>query len=134
MDVYGIGTEELGEADPIVGCGDVPPPDLHDAVARRRVYVHTARWTSLGLSLLEAMFLGMPVVVVAATEAATAVPSDAGVVSADPAILAAGIREFVNEPGFAQLAGKAGRHAALTNFGIDAFSANWNRLLDETVR
>lgn len=34
-------------------------------MARRRVYLHTARWTSLGLSLLEAMHLGMPVVAVA---------------------------------------------------------------------
>ena len=39
------------------------------------------RWTSLGLSLLEAMSLGMPVVVLGSTEAAEAVPGDAGIVS-----------------------------------------------------
>ena len=37
--------------------------ELHDEMARRRVYLHPIRWTSLGLSLLEAMHLGMPVVV-----------------------------------------------------------------------
>ena len=41
------------------------------------------RWTSLGLSLLEAMQLGMPVVALATTEATVAVPPEAGVVSND---------------------------------------------------
>ena len=37
-------------------------------MARRRLYLHPVRWTSLGLSLLEAMHLGMPVVALATTE------------------------------------------------------------------
>ena len=53
VDVFGMGTEELGA--PLRGLGDVPAPKLHDEIARRRVYLHTARWTSLGLSLVEAM-------------------------------------------------------------------------------
>ena len=50
-------------------------------MARRRVYLHPIRWTSLGLSLLEAMHLGMPVVALATTEVPEAVPPEAGVVS-----------------------------------------------------
>jgi len=46
---------------------DLPQAQLHAALARRRVYVHPVRWTSLCLSLIEAMYLGMPVVAVAAT-------------------------------------------------------------------
>ena len=49
------------------------------AMARRRVYLHPIRWTSLGLSLLEAMHLGMPVVALGTTEAHEAVPPAAGV-------------------------------------------------------
>src|SRR6202012_1540169 len=48
---------------------DLPQAELHTELPRRRVYVHPFRWTSLGLSLIEAMFLAMPVVVLATTEA-----------------------------------------------------------------
>ena len=34
---------------------------MHAELARRRLYLHPIRWTSLGLSLIEAMQLGMPV-------------------------------------------------------------------------
>src|SRR5687768_10241228 len=44
IDVFGMGTEQIG------GRGDHDLPSLHRELARRRVYVHTARWTSLGLS------------------------------------------------------------------------------------
>ena len=47
--------------------GDLPQGRLHEAMARRRVYLHPMRWTSLGLSLIEAMHLGMPVVALART-------------------------------------------------------------------
>ena len=59
----------------------MPQDRLHDEMARRRVYLHPIRWTSLGLSLIEAMHLGMPVVALATTEAAEAVPPAAGVLS-----------------------------------------------------
>jgi hypothetical protein len=128
VDLFGIGTEEVG------GRGDVPAPALHDEIARRRVYLHTARWTSLGLSLLEAMHLAMPVVVFAATEAIEAVPPDAGVLSTDISVLARGFRELVYEPDFAALAGKNAREHALKKHGLDAFLTTWDRLLAETVR
>jgi glycosyl transferase family 1 len=128
VDLFGIGTEEVG------GRGDVPAPALHDEIARRRVYLHTARWTSLGLSLLEAMHLAMPVVVFAATEAIEAVPPDAGVLSTDISVLARGFRELVHEPDFAALAGKNAREHALKKHGLDAFLTTWDRLLAETVR
>ncbi|MEV4147460.1 glycosyltransferase [Amycolatopsis sp. NPDC049691] len=128
VDLFGIGTEEVG------GRGDVPAPALHDEIARRRVYLHTARWTSLGLSLLEAMHLAMPVVVFAATEAIEAVPPDAGVLSTDVSVLARGFRELVHEPDFAALAGKNAREHALKHHGLDAFLTAWDHLLAETAR
>ena len=73
-DLFGMRAERLG------GC-DLPQDQLHDAMAARRVYLHPNRWTSLGLSLIEAMHLGMPVVAVDATAIREAVPDDAGIVS-----------------------------------------------------
>ena len=57
---------------------DLAQERLHAEMARRRLYLHPVRWTSLGLSLLEAMHLGMPVVALATTEVVEAVPPEAG--------------------------------------------------------
>jgi glycosyltransferase involved in cell wall biosynthesis len=139
LDVFGMGLTGLHERyglDPArVGLYDDPPQAaMHAELARRRVYVHPVRWTSLGLSLLEAMHLGMPVVALATTEAVEAVPAEAGVLSTRPARLAAALREFVNDPDAARLAGKAARAAALERYGLARFLADWDRLLEEVTR
>ena len=113
--------------------GDVQQNAMHCELARRRAYLHPMRWTSLGLSLLEAMLTGLPVVVLASTEAPRAVPPEAGVVSADPAALQAGLRRFLADPEEARVAGKAARAAALERYGLDRFLAGWDALLEEVV-
>ncbi|MEU4596278.1 glycosyltransferase [Nocardia sp. NPDC023988] len=138
IDVFGMETDHVHTAvdrpkDRVCGHGDLRQDRLHAEVARRRVFVHTPRWTSLGLSVLEAMHLGMPVVAVATTEAAAAIPPEAGVVSTDVSVLARALQRFVAEPDLAQLAGKAARQWAQTNFGIDQFVERWNELLTDTV-
>ncbi|WP_280356516.1 glycosyltransferase [Nocardia otitidiscaviarum] len=137
VDVYGMGTEQLHRAlrcpaERVHGAGDLTTDRLHAEVARRRVFLHTPRWTSLGLSLIEAMLLGMPVVAVGTTEAPAAIPPEAGVVSTDPDVLTEAVRGFVDEPALAALTGKAARQWALTHFGLDAFLARWDRLLADT--
>jgi hypothetical protein len=103
--------------------------ELHGEMARRRLYLHPVRWTSLGLSLLEAMFLGMPVVAVAATEVVDAVPPDAGVVSTNVDRLRAAARMYVAEPEAAREAGRRARRAAQERYGVQRFVADWDRLL-----
>ncbi|MCZ2818749.1 glycosyltransferase [Modestobacter sp. VKM Ac-2977] len=139
LDVFGMGLAGLHERyglDPDrVGLYDDPPQAaMHDELARRRVYVHPVRWTSLGLSLLEAMHLGMPVVGLATTEAVEAVPAEAGVLSTRPERLAEAVRYFVAEPDAARLAGKAARAAALERYGLGRFLADWDALLTEVTR
>jgi Glycosyl transferases group 1 len=128
IDLFGMGTDELG------GLGDVKPPHLWDEMARRRVYVHPIRWTSLGFSLLEAMHLGMPVVALATTEVVEAVPAEAGVLSTRVETLAKGIRRLVEHPGDARRSGRAGRAAVLARYGLDRFLAEWDELLAEVAR
>jgi glycosyltransferase involved in cell wall biosynthesis len=131
VDVFGIGAGELGA--PLTGIGDLPTERLHAEVARRRVYLHTARWTSLGLSLIEAMMLGMPVVCLATTEAFRAVPAEAGVIDTDVDRLREGVRTFLHEPDLARVAGKAARESALAEFGLWKFLRAWDSLLTETA-
>jgi glycosyltransferase involved in cell wall biosynthesis len=107
---------------------------MHTELARRRVYVHPVRWTSLGLSLLEAMHLGMPVVALATTEVVEAVPAEAGAVSTRPERLWATVREFLHDEDAARLAGKAARAAALERYGLERFLRDWDVLLAEVTR
>ncbi|WP_146931344.1 glycosyltransferase, partial [Cellulomonas xylanilytica] len=87
VEVYGMGVGGLAEHAPDLAPhlhADVPQHQLHAELAGARAYLHPYRWTSLGLSLIEAMTLGMPVLAVASTAAPQAVPPEAGVVSPRP--------------------------------------------------
>jgi hypothetical protein len=128
VDLFGIDAEELG------GVGDVPQARLHDEMARRRVYLHPIRWTSLGLSLIEAMHLGMPVVALDTTETGEAVPPAAGVVSNRPGVLRSALAELAEDPGLARRMGAAAREVALERFGLGRFLDDWNALLEEVTR
>jgi len=128
LDLFGMGTETLG------GLGDLPQAALHAQLPRRRTYVHPYRWTSLGLALIEAMHLGMPVVAVASTEVVDAVPPEAGVVSTRLDSLVEAVRRFQQDPDLARAAGWAARRHALGTHGLARFLDDWDALFEEVVR
>jgi glycosyltransferase involved in cell wall biosynthesis len=132
LDLFGMGVGDLA-SERIHVFEDLPQERLHTEMARRRVYLHPFRWTSLGLSLLEAMHLGMPVVALGTTETPDAVPPEAGVVSTRPDVLAAALRRLSSDPEEARLLGKAARQVALTRYGLDRFLADWDALLAEVT-
>jgi glycosyltransferase involved in cell wall biosynthesis len=127
LDLFGIDAASVG------GIEDLAQDELHDAMARRRVYLHPIRWTSLGLSLLEAMHLGMPVVALGTTEVHEAVPPDAGVVSTKVDVLTAAMRRLVADPEEAAERGSTARTAVLERYGLDRFLAEWNDVLEEVT-
>ncbi len=126
LDLFGIDAPSLGGT-------DLPQAELHDEMARRRVYLHPIRWTSLGLSLLEAMQLGMPVVALGTTEAHEAVPARAGAVSTRLDVLAGEMRRLIDDPGEARERGAAARAAALERYGLERFLADWDDVLEEVA-
>ena len=136
LDVFGMRVTGLGRAQGMTAeqCReyeDLPQAPLHEQLARRRVYVHPFRWTSLGLSLIEAMYLGMPVVVLAATEAPRAVPPAAGAISTDLTELHAAVRRFTRDPQAARAAGLVARQAASARYGLKRFLRDWDQLMQE---
>ncbi|MBL6279434.1 glycosyltransferase [Micromonospora fiedleri] len=138
LDVFGMKVAGLADhlglpADRLMSHDDVPQHRMHAELARRRAYLHLCRWTSLGLSLIEAMSIGMPVVALATTEAAMAVPPDAGALSTRVDTLLAAADRFVAQPQQARRAGLAARAAARERYGLDRFLADWDRLLEEEV-
>lgn len=132
IDLFGL--PDLAPTPRIQQLGDVPQHRMHAELARRRLYLHTTRWTSLGLALLEAMALGMPVVALASTEIGEAVPEGAGVVSTDIRTLYASVRDYVADPDRARMAGKSARAHALHRYGLSRFLADWDRTLEGVAR
>jgi glycosyltransferase involved in cell wall biosynthesis len=125
--LFGIGAAELG------GIENLEQGRLHTEMARRRAYLHPIRWTSLGLSLIEAMQLGMPVVALATTEAVEAVPPEAGFLSTRVEALSAALRELMADPDLALARGREARRVALERFGLERFLRDWNDLLEEVT-
>jgi hypothetical protein len=135
VDVFGMRVTGLGASlgVPVTEYEDLPQAAMHTELARRRLYLHLTRWTSLGLSLVEAMTIGMPVVLLAATEAAAVVPRDAGIVSTDVDRLISGARMLLADADAARAAGQVARTTALERFGLPRFLTEWNTLLKEVV-
>ncbi|MFI8891423.1 glycosyltransferase [Streptomyces paradoxus] len=135
LDVFGMGTEglagHLGLPADRCRTADLPQSELHTALAERRMYLHPVRWTSLGLSLLEAMHLGLPVLALATTEAVEAVPPGAGTLTTRPDVLARAARRYLHEPEAAAADGARARQAALERHGLKRFLTDWERLITE---
>jgi glycosyltransferase involved in cell wall biosynthesis len=132
LDVFGM------RVDPLASDGrrlrtfeDLPQDRLHAELPRRRVYVHTMRWTSLGLSLLEAMHLGVPVVALATTEAPWALRDGAGLATNDWDALLQAVSTFVHDPELARERGRRARQLVRARYGLDRFLHDWDTLLEE---
>jgi hypothetical protein len=124
LDLVGMQSDQLG------GLGEVSPPELPAFMADYRFYFHPVRYTSLGLSLCEAMAVGLPVVGLATTELPTVIADGHnGFVDTDPARLVAVMHELLADPGLAREVGAAGRATARERFSIDRFVADWDDLL-----
>jgi hypothetical protein len=124
LDLVGIDSASLG------GLGEVPPPELPDFLAQYRFYFHPVRYTSLGLSVCEAMTVGLPVVGLATTELPTIVDDGvSGFVATDVDRLVDAMRLLLDDPDLAARLGAAARTTALRRFSLARFTAAWDRVL-----
>jgi hypothetical protein len=129
LDLVGMGSEVVPG-----GLGEVPPPDLPAFAARYRFLFNPIRWTSLGLAVLEAMAVGVPVVGLATTELSVAVENGlSGWLDTDVDRLVGHMRRLLDDPAEARRLGEGARERAATRYGIDRFSREWETVLGETV-
>lgn len=129
LDLVGMGAEASG------GLGEIPNPELPAFLAQYRFYFHPVRWTSLGLSAIEAMMIGLPPVGLATTELASVVDNGRnGIIDTDPAKLIAGMRHLIDAPGEAREMGAAARRMAMQRFNIDRFVADWLAIFREATQ
>ena len=103
------------------------------SVINAYLVIATLMFTELGLSLLEAMHLGVPVVALAATEAHDAVPPGTGVVTNRWSDVEDAARWLLDDVEAGAAMGKRGRAQALERYGLERFLRDWDRLLEEVA-
>jgi hypothetical protein len=128
LDLVGMGAEESG------GLGEVMHAQLPAFAARYRFFFNPIRYTSLGLAVIEAMLVGMPVVALATTEMASVIDDGAnGFAATEPQRLVECMRSLLADVDLARQLGREARRRALERFGIDRFVRDWNRAFSEAT-
>ncbi len=128
LDLVGMGAEALG------GLGELPHARLPAFAARYRFLFNPIRYTSLGLAVIEAMMVGMPVVALATTEMVTVIENgENGFIDTNPATLVSRMQELVHDRALARQLGAAARRRAHERFGIARFAADWDATLREVA-
>jgi hypothetical protein len=121
LDLVGMGAEEAG------GLGEVRHADLAAFAARYRFFFNPIRYTSLGLAVIEAMLIGMPIVALATTEMASVIrDGENGIAATSIEHLINGMRALLKDPVRAKELGEAGCRTALRRFNIERFVSDWN--------
>ncbi len=124
IDLLGMGNAALG------GLGELPLRQVPARCARYRFFFHPVRYTSLGLGLIEAMMLGMPVVALATTEMPNVIENGiSGYLDTCPARLIAPMRALLADPEHAARLGEQAARRARERYAIGRFVDDWNRAL-----
>lgn len=120
LDLIGMEAEELG------GIGEIPYTQLHSFIADYRFFFSPIRYTSLGLSICEAMMMGMPVVGLATTELPTVIENNlSGYIHTDVDWLIEKMQYLLDNPIAAHRIGQGAQAVAQKRFSIERFIQDW---------
>ncbi|HYD94884.1 MAG TPA: glycosyltransferase family 4 protein [Noviherbaspirillum sp.] len=122
LDLVGMGALEAG------GIGEIEHAHLPAFSAQYRFFFNPIRYTSLGLAVIEAMMIGMPIVALATTEMATVVRNGvSGYADTDAGKLIERMQELIADPAHARQLGEGARRYARERFGIERFADDWDK-------
>jgi hypothetical protein len=125
LDLVGMGPDGLGE---------VRHAELPAFAARYRFFFNPIRYTSLGLAVIEAMMLGLPVVALATTEMPSVIrDGHNGFIDTDPERLIQLMGLLLRDPALASQLGSEARRTALERFNIERFVADWSAVFAEAT-
>lgn len=124
LTLVGMGAERMG------GHGEVPNAQLPEVMASHRFFFNPIRYTSLGLSIVEAMMVGLPIVGLATTELVTVIKSGHnGIVDTRLDVLIDGMKQLLEHPEDAHRMGERARQTAKERFNIHRFVEDWQQAL-----
>jgi len=128
LDLAGMGTAPYG------GLGEVLHPQLPQFIGRYRFFFNPIRYTSLGLAVLEAMMLGMPIVALATTEYTTVIRDGYnGFIHTDIDYLAGKMKLLLADKDLARELGDNARTTAQQRFSINRFTQRWLQIFESAI-
>jgi hypothetical protein len=124
LDLVGMDAQSAG------GLGEIGNLELAAVTAQYRFFFNPIRWTSLGLAIVEAMTIGMPIIGLATTELATVIRNgESGYIDTNVPALVDAMQRLIRDPKEARQMGDGARKVAMERFHIDRFVADWNETL-----
>lgn len=128
LDIIGIGSEEIG------GIGEIPHKNLPKFLSQYRFFFNPIRYTSLGLSVIEAMMVGLPIVAFATTEMPTVIENDvSGYIDTNVSILIQKMDMLLKDKEKARILGEGARKKADKRFSIKRFTNDWMEILSSVT-
>lgn len=125
LDLVGLGSEACG------GLGEVPHAELASFASHYRFLFNPIRYTSLGLSVCEAMTIGLPVVGLATTEMAVTIENGvSGYVCTDFRQCLERMQALLDDHGLALRLSAGARAYAQRRFALSRFIADWECALE----
>lgn len=120
IDIIGMGSDEVG------GLGEIKNTEVASFISQYRFFFNPIRYTSLGLSVCEAMMVGIPVVGLASTEMPVTIVNDvSGYIHTDVDFLIAKMKSLLSDPQKAKVLGDGAKSIALSKFSIERFKLDW---------
>jgi glycosyltransferase involved in cell wall biosynthesis len=128
LDLVGMGSKEVG------GIGEIPLAELPQFISKYRFFFNPIRYTSLGLSVCEAMMLGMPIVGLATTEMPTVITNgEAGFVYTNMNDLVSSMTLLLEDRALAKRLGDGAKRIAEQRFNITRFANVWEALFQRVT-
>src|ERR1700712_942097 len=124
LDLVGMDAQSSG------GLGEIGNLGLAAFCAQYRFFFNPIRLTSLGLSIVEAMTIGMPIIGLATTELATVIRNgESGFIDTNVPALIDAMQRLIRDPKEARFLRDVARKVAMERFHIDRFVTDWNETL-----
>jgi len=128
LDLVGMGAESAG------GLGEVLHGELGAFSAHYRFFFNPIRYTSMGLGVIEAMMVGLPIVALATTEMSTVIRDGVnGFIDTSAGRLIERMRALLRDRDLARTLGEQARRSALERFNIARFVDDWNAAFAEVT-
>ena len=128
LDFVGMGTKEYG------GLGEIRHGDLPEFISHYRFFFNPIRHTSLGLAVLEAMMIGMPMVALATTEYVTVIKNyQTGFIDTDVDYLVHKMQLLLSNKKWAADIGQKGKQYVEDRFNIYRFTEEWESIFETAI-
>ena len=124
LELVGAESQDCG------GIGGIAHAQLPQFAAQFRFLFSPMRCANLGLAVIEAMLIGMPVIGLATSDMPGVIQNGiSGYVDTDIDKLEAHMQELIDDPHYAFALGRGAQRAARERFGIRRFTDDWNAAL-----